>query len=331
MKHNNRATAVFIDGSWLYSTSHRINKKINYVTFFNTLKKNFGPKAEIHFFGAINPTDKQQKKFYLLLEKSGYVVHCVGLVKIKMDGKDTFFSKGLGLDIDLAVNAMKIFPSVGKFVLVSGDGDFAPLLKQAVSYGIGVSIVSLPFSTGYLLRKVVGGSFVNLETLIEERKSVKKLPILIKSKEKKPLVSGSLYIEKGDYYGPYLRIRNLMMSAKGSITIIDWYIDDQILAMIKLLKTEIEVTIFTQQIEPADFCIQVKKLREEGRSITIHKTKRFHDRFMGIDNVWWHSGHSFKDLGSKDSMLNKILEKESINKLVHSVEKEKKSLAEICK
>lgn len=327
MKNNNtnNTTAVFIDGDWLYSTTRRINRQIDYAKFFSVLIKNFGAKTKVHFYGTVNPTDKKQVKFYTLLKRIGYVVHYVELTK----RGDVFIPKGL--DVELAVNAMRVLPSLKKFVLVSGDSDFVPLLKQAINFGVGVSVVALPFTTGYLLRKIVGGSFLNLETLIEERKSVKKLPIFKKEKKKEFLVQNSLYIEKGDYYESYLNIRNLMISAKGSITIIDSYIDDQILTMIKLLKIEINVIIFTPKTNPADFCVQVKKLRDEGRLITVHKTKVFHDRFLGIDNVWWHSGHSFKDLGEKDSMMTKVAGKVSLDKLKASVERESQNLVEICK
>ena len=327
MNHDNTnvPTAVFIDGSWLYFATRRINRQIDYANFFSILIKNFGTKTKIYFYGAINPIDKQQAKFYMLLKRIGYVVHHIELVK----KGDVFIPKDL--DIKLTVNAMRILPSLKKFVLVSGDSSFIPLLKQAINYGVGVSVIALPFTTGYLLRKIVGGSFLNLETLIEERKSVKKLSIFKNKKKKKFLIPNSLYIEKGDHYKSYICIRNLMTSAKSNVTIIDSHVDDQILAMIKLLKTEINVIIFTQKTNPADFCVQVKKLRNEGRAITIHKTSTFHDRFIGVDNVWWHSGHSFKDLGGKDSMFSKVIEKISLNKLKTRVKEENLNSGEICK
>lgn len=338
-------TAVFIDGSWLYGVSRRINKKIDYAIFFNNLVSNFGPKTKIYFYGAINPDNKQQIRFYNFLKKIGYVVHLVELTKIQ----NVFVPKGL--DIELAVNAMQILPSIKRFVLVSGDSDFVSLLKQVINCGVSVSVIALPFTTGYLLKKIVGGSFLNLETLINEQKSVKKfsifkkekktkisskkivqiLPMIRKKKKTKVLAPNSLYIKKGDHFNSYIHIRNLMMSAKNNITIIDEYVDDGILAIIKLLKTKINIIIFTYKYSPADFCLQVKKLRGEERSIVIYKTSRFHDRFLGIDNVWWHSGHSFKDLGRKDSMLNKVIEKVSLDKLKTSVAEEGQNSGEICK
>ena len=40
MKNNNSntPTAIFIDGDWLYATTKRINKNVDYAKFFNTCK-----------------------------------------------------------------------------------------------------------------------------------------------------------------------------------------------------------------------------------------------------------------------------------------------------
>lgn len=327
MKHKDNTTsvAVFIDGDWLYTATRRINKRIDYANFFNILINNFGEETKIYFYGTINPINKQQARFYISLAKIGYIVHYIKLIKRGA----RFVSKGL--DVELAVDAMRILPSLKKFVLVSGDGDFAALLKQVIDNGVNVLLISLPFFTGYYLRKTVGGAFLNLETLISGYKDINKLPTFGREKKKKVLAPSSLYIEKGDYFKSYLHIRNLMKSAKNSLTIIDSYIDDRILTTIELLKTEINITIFTNKTSPADFCLQVEKLRAEGRLITICKINTVHDRFIGVDNVWWHSGYSFKNLGEKDSMMQKITKKTDLDKLKNRVAKESQNPEEICK
>jgi hypothetical protein len=75
--------------------------------------------------------------------------------------------------------------------------------------------------------------------------------------------------------------------------------------------------------------VQVQKLKKDGHLIDIYKSKKFHDRFICIDNIWWHSGHSFKNLGEKDSMLNKITEEaaKKINNGVAEVIDNSKTLA----
>ncbi|MBA3047159.1 NYN domain-containing protein [Patescibacteria group bacterium] len=326
MTHKNTdiPTAVFIDGDWLYAASRRISKRIDYAKFYNILINNFGRKTRIYFYGAINPVDKKQTRFSLSLKRIGYKVHCTKLIKRGA----VFISKGM--EMELAMDAVRILPTLKKLVLVSGDSDFVPLLKHAVKNKVSVFVIALPFTVGYSLKKIAGGAFVNFEILIKVQKDNKKLPISKKGEKKEILVPDSLYIEKGDCFESYIRIRNLMKSAKNNINIIDQYIDDQILTVIQLLETDISITIFTNKISPEDFSLQVKKLRNEGRIITVYKTNIFHDRFLGIDNIWWHSGYSFKDLGQRDSLITKVTKKSTVDKLIERVTKASQNSIKIC-
>lgn len=301
IKNNNfnAPTAIFIDGGWLYATTKRINKNINYAKFFNVLINKFGEKTKIYYYGTIDPANKQQQKFYLLLKKIGYIVHCTEIRKVG----DKIIAGGM--DINLVVNAMRILPLLKNFILISGDSDFASLLQYARQIEVSTYVIAIPISTGYLLRKAVN-TFINLETLLVERK------IEISKKELK--IQGfkdQNYIEKGDSFKSYIKLRDLMEVAKRSIVVIDQYIDDQILLMFQPLEPKINKVIITdkKKIVPVDFFIQVQKLEKDGHIIKIYDDKKFHDRFIGIDDIWWHSGHSFKNLGEKNSMLNKITEK----------------------
>jgi len=315
-------TAVFIDGAWLWGASKRIGKTIDYRTFFDNLVRIFGAKTKIHFYLSIDSTNKQQERFYALLSRIGYITH---YVKIKKLGKQIIVS---GLDVELAVDAMRALPMIKRFVLISGDGDFAHLLEQVRQVGVHASVIAFPFSCGYSLRKVAS-DFINLETLIGGHKNNIKLPTFKKRVEKKNITPNSLFIKKGECLSPYLRIRDLITSAKKKIIIVDSYIDEQILLVFTLLKLDINITIFTKKPSQVDFCTQIEKLRKEGRIIKVLKTNAFHDRFIGIDNTWWHSGHSLKNLGEKYSMLTKIIEKD-VDRLEKSLDKESQNSKEIC-
>ena len=313
IKNNNlnTPTTIFIDGGWLYATTKRINKNVDYAKFLNVLIKKFGEKTKVYYYGTIDPTNKQQEKFYRSLKKIGYIINCI---KLKRIGDRVIPN---GLDISLVVDAMRILPSLKNFVLVSGDSDFAPLLQQARQIGVNTYVIALPLSTGYFLRRATN-TFLNLETLITEYK-----PKTLKKEAKIERFVEQNYIKKGDSFKSYIKLRNLMKSAKDSITIIDLYIDDQILLMIQLLEPKIKKIIITDtnKITPSDFFIQVQKLKKDGHLIDVLESKKFHDRFIRIDDIWWHSGHSFKNLGEKNSMLSKVAKEiaEKINKEVTDV------------
>jgi len=310
----NIPTAIFIDGDWLYIATIRINRKVDYAKFFSTLIKKFGTNTKIYFYGAINTADKKQTKFYVLLKKIGYHVSCAELIK----RKDAFISKGL--EVQLSVDAMERLPSFKKFVLVSGDSDFAPLLKKILDNRVDILVISLPFTTGYQLKKIVGGAFLNLEIFISDQKDTKKSLPFKKGVHIEKFIDQN-YIKKNDSFRSYIKLRDLMESAENSITIIDSYVDDQILLMFQPLKSKINKVIITdiKKIIPSDFFVQVEKLKKDGHIINVYESKKFHDRFIGIDNIWWHSGHSFKNLGEKDSMLNKISEKTAQQKINNEV------------
>lgn len=292
----NIPTAVFIDGGWLYATTKRINKNIDYAKFFNVLIKRFGEKTKVYYYGTIDPANKQQQNFYLLLNKIGYIVCHTEIRKVG----DRIIAGGM--DVNLVVNAMRILPLLKNFILISGDSDFVPLLQYARQIEVNTYVIAIPISTGYLLKKAVN-TFINLETLLVERKiEISKKVLKIQG------FKDQNYIKKGDSFKSYIKLRDLMEVAKRSIVVIDQYIDDQILLMFQPLEPKINKVIITDKnkIVPADFFIQVQKLEKDGHIIKIYDDKKFHDRFISIDGIWWHSGHSFKNLGEKNSILSKV-------------------------
>lgn len=298
-KDSNVSTAIFVDGDWLYAATKRIKRKIDYSIFFSSLIKKFGVNTEIHYYGAINSADKKQIKFYALLKKIGYKIYCIELIK----REGAFISKGL--EVKLAVDAMQRLALFKKFVLISGDGDFGPLLEKITYNRVEVVVVSLPFTTGYQLRKITGVNFLNLAIFISEEndKASKTFKRVVVER-----FEDQNYIREGDSFDSYIKLRDMIESAKDRIVIIDSYIDDQILLMIQPIKHKIKKIIITniKKITPLDFFVQVKKLKNDGHLLDVYNSKNFHDRFICIDDSWWHSGHSFKNLGEKNSLFSKV-------------------------
>jgi uncharacterized LabA/DUF88 family protein len=316
-KKKSKLVVVFIDGDWLYRIVHELNIPINYLDFIQNIKHEFGQKVQVHFYGAINIKDKRQNIFYATLKKNGYIIHLEDLVK----RGGVFISKGV--EIALSIDAIQSAFLFEKFVLVSGDGDFIPLLRKIRNSGIEISIISLPFTMGYSMRKIIAGKFFNLESFIKNRKK-RGIKILVKENKRniERLFFDNMYIIKGEQNNAYIFLRNLICSAKKSIIIIDSYLDEQILMVIELLKSNTDVKILTSKKSSLLIKCHVEDLRNSGFNIQVYVTNNFHDRFLSVDNNWWHSGHSFKDLGERNSFFNKMITKKEIEKLRKSVEKE---------
>ncbi len=158
---------------------------------------------------------------------------------------------------------------------------------------------------------------------------------IIEEKEKKPTKPaqnkdfGNQYFRKGEHTAPYLMFREKLQSAKSNIVIIDSYINEEIIETVSTLKKEVSILIISDKIKPSDFGVQISKLRRDGYNIKVFRSDFFHDRFLGIDDEWIHSGHSFKDIGSKSSMSS-TLDKDRIRKIKEDIEFVIKSTSEFC-
>lgn len=120
---------------------------------------------------------------------------------------------------------------------------------------------------------------------------------------------------KGQIYDAYEIIIDLIKSAKNKILIIDNYIDDCILEMLKKKNDNVEVVILTSRrcnISKLD----IQKFNNQYPTLKISYTNKYHDRFIAIDNSELYLiGASIKDLGKKCFGIDKIKDKEYIEKI----------------
>ena len=65
--------------------------------------------------------------------------------------------------------------------------------------------------------------------------------------------------------------------------------------------------------------LDIEKFNKQYFNLTIKYSNIFHDRFIIIDNTLYHVGASFKDLGKKCFAINKIEDKEYLDKIINSV------------
>ena len=106
----------------------------------------------------------------------------------------------------------------------------------------------------------------------------------------------------GEIYDSYSLIIDLISDAKNMIIIIDNYIDKSILDMLVYKKDNVKVELITS-----------------SHYLTKLDINIFHDRFIIIDNTLYHLGASLKDLGKKCFGINKIEDKEYLNKIIEKI------------
>ena len=87
--------------------------------------------------------------------------------------------------------------------------------------------------------------------------------------------------------------------------------------MIAKKKKNVEVVILTS-VKSTIQNIDIQKFNKEYPILKVTKTNKFHDRFIVIDSKeMYHLGASIKDLGKKCFGINKIEDKEIIEKIIN--------------
>lgn len=104
----------------------------------------------------------QRIKFYRKLKGFGYTLK-LKPTKIYKDGDRTI--KKANCDVDLTFDLMRYMSQYQKLVILSGDGDFAVVLKYLQSKSKKVSILSRGERTAKEIRRLAGGKFVDFVRL----------------------------------------------------------------------------------------------------------------------------------------------------------------------
>ena len=124
----------------------------------------------------------------------------------------------------------------------------------------------------------------------------------------------TLFFE-GQIYDAYSLLRNIFDKAEDMIIIIDNYIDRHLLDILK--DTNKKIIIYTNKYNNEDYL----KYKKEYSNVKLIINNNFHDRFIILDkDILYHSGASFKDLGSKCFSINKIEDKEILENLLKHID-----------
>ena len=121
----------------------------------------------------------------------------------------------------------------------------------------------------------------------------------------------------GEIYDAYSLIIDLMKESESRIIIIDNYIDKSILDMLIYKKESVDVLLVTSShyVTHKD----IEKFNKQYPNLTIKYSNIFHDRFIIIDDTLYHVGASLKDLGNKCFGINKIEDKNYLDKIIEII------------
>ncbi len=122
IKHPAQRVGVFIDAQNLYhSAKHLYKARVN---FGAILDEAVGGRILVRAIAYVISTESgEEKNFFEALTKMGIETKTKDL-QIFADG-----AKKADWDVGLAIDAVKLAPKLDTVVLVTGDGDFIPLIQ----------------------------------------------------------------------------------------------------------------------------------------------------------------------------------------------------------
>jgi uncharacterized LabA/DUF88 family protein len=151
--------AIFVDGSNLFYAAMQLGIEVDYTKLLQRLTAG-SPLLRAFFYTGVDRSNEKQQGFLLWMRRNGYRVVTKDLVSLP-DG-----SKKANLDVEIAVDLLKLTGSYDTAVLVSGDGDLAYAVN-AVSYqGVRVEVVSLRSMTSDSLINVAD-CYIDLDSIRE--------------------------------------------------------------------------------------------------------------------------------------------------------------------
>lgn len=141
-----------------------------------------------------------------------------------------------------------------------------------------------------------GYSFNQRLESLEQRVSLTENKIDFFVKTALPPVEGIFY--DGNVLEPFSFVNNLIRSAQKRIILIDNYIDETVLLRLAERKKGIKTTIYTKMLSPS-FKLALQQHNKQYERIAVILFDKSHDRFLIIDDMFYHIGASIKDLGKK--------------------------------
>ena len=145
---------VFIDTANLYHSAKNLYK--SKVNFGNVVKDALSGRTLIRAIGYVIATEGgEEKAFFDALAKMG--------IETKSKDLQIFYggAKKADWDVGITVDVITMAPKLDVAIIVSGDGDYVPLIEYLKMHGVQVEVAAFGRSTSSKLRESTD-SFLDL-------------------------------------------------------------------------------------------------------------------------------------------------------------------------
>lgn len=154
---------VFIDAANIFYAQKTLKWRISYERLIKYFKKecNLG---KCFIYTAFAQEDEGQNRFIKMLKKSGFIVRTKPVKRIRL-AKGVYQWKG-NFDVELTMDVIDNLSKFKTLILLSGDSDFAPLLKRVKENKKRVIVMS---AKSHVSKELLDqAKFVNLKKLRKE-------------------------------------------------------------------------------------------------------------------------------------------------------------------
>ena len=154
MKHKEQRVSVFIDAQNLYHSAKNLYRAR--VNFREILKTAVSQRKLVRAFGYVVRTKTgEEKPFFEALTKLG--------IETRIRDLQEFYGgmKKADWDVGIVVDAIRTAANVDVIVLISGDGDFIPLVEYLRNQGKRVEVAAFGRSSSGRLKEVAD-EFIDL-------------------------------------------------------------------------------------------------------------------------------------------------------------------------
>ncbi len=146
IQHTSQRVAVLIDTQNLYHSARNLyNARVN---FGKVLEAAVGGRNLVRAIAYLITTESQDEaQFFDALLKMG--------IETKSKDLQIFFggNKKADWDVGIAIDAIRLAKKVDSIVLVTGDGDFVPLVEHLKNEGVQVEVAAFGKSTSTKLKE----------------------------------------------------------------------------------------------------------------------------------------------------------------------------------
>ncbi len=155
MKHKDQRVGVFVDVQNLYYSAKNLygGAKVNFEEVLKTAVSDRHLIRALAYVIKADNTDEQ--KFFEALDKQGFELKMKDLLVFHGGNK-----KG-DWDVGIAIDAVRLAGKLDVVVLVTGDGDFVPLINFLKNLGVYVEVIAFTESASSSI-KTIADEFVDL-------------------------------------------------------------------------------------------------------------------------------------------------------------------------